>query len=339
MFIPLTANAVGALPAVPTNWQLNGSATANASTGTIQLTPASTEVAGSAFSALPVATAGLAAAFTAQLNGGTGADGLTFALADTTQAGPTALGAPGGGLGFSGISGIAVALNTFPNTQANSNNFVGIMAGPNSGNDVVTYLATATVPTPLRTGTHTVAVSINGGVISVFVDGTKLLAYTPAAGVIPANAYAGFTGGTGGQTDIHAVSNVNIVTQPAAAVLAPLTAAPASVTSPAAPNGTHVAGTLTLTNSGTATEVVMGVTAPSGRFAVDTLPAPGVTLLPGASLSLHVYAVLGGTAPLTGSFAVSVTGGTVTVQLITHAPPPTGIRKPGIGGVGTRGSG
>ena len=55
-----------------------------------------------------------------------GADGMTFTLADASVTQPTALGVNGGGEGFSGITGIAVSLDTWQNTTDPSSNFVGI---------------------------------------------------------------------------------------------------------------------------------------------------------------------------------------------------------------------
>jgi hypothetical protein len=327
-YVPLSGNAIGTLPAVPTDWHVNGAATADASSGTLQLTPATANASGSAFSTLPVPTDGLAASFTAQLNGGTGADGLTFALVDARSGSPTEAGIAGGGLGFSGLPGIAVALDTYQNTQAGSANFVGILAGPNSGTDAITYLATAPVPASLRTGTHPVTVSINKGVISVFIDGARLLAYTPAAGVIPANAYAGFTGSTGGSTDIHAVSGVTIASVPAAAVGRALTFSPVRATFRYAHVGVKISTTITLTNNGVATEVVTAVTSPSGTFSAS-LPPLGLMLPAGASVSVPVYFTAAQPGAVTGSLAVTTTDGTATVPIYgTTWPTPVIIRPP-----------
>ena len=51
---------------------------------------------------------------------------MTFTLADASVTKPTALGNNGGGEGFSGITGIAVSLDTWQNTTDPSSNFVGI---------------------------------------------------------------------------------------------------------------------------------------------------------------------------------------------------------------------
>ena len=73
--------------------------------------------------------------FDAFIGGGTGADGMTFTIqnAAATGASPTKLGVRGGGLGFSGISGIAAALVEYRNSVNPSNNFAGITDGPIAG--------------------------------------------------------------------------------------------------------------------------------------------------------------------------------------------------------------
>ena len=88
-------------------WQLNGSAQLNttASPANLQLTPAVSYQAGSAFYPTAVPGVGITASFDTYIGGGSGADGLTFTLADASVTQPTALGVNGGGEGYSGITG------------------------------------------------------------------------------------------------------------------------------------------------------------------------------------------------------------------------------------------
>jgi hypothetical protein len=316
-FVPLTASVLPTLPAVPTAWQLNGSASLTAPSGTIQLTPAQSFQAGSAFSQLPVATAGLAASFTAQLYGGTGADGMTFSLIDATKNSPGSVGGAGGGLGLDGLNGIGVALDTFPSNQ------VGIVTGTDNAGGV-TWLTSVPGPASLRTGPHTVTVSVSAGAISVFVDGAKLIdSYTPAAGLIPAGAYAGFTGGTGQGTDIHTVGNVVIATGTSAATPVAPVAAPASATIQSVPTGFSELRTVTLTNNGKAPVVITGTTAPSGELSATMLPSIGQVLPAGGSILVHVGFAPTAAGPASGSFSVTTTGGTVIVPLSGATWPPS----------------
>lgn len=317
-YLPISGTAVATVPAVPANWQLNGSATVPAGTGTIQLTPAATQfVAGSAFYTAPVATADLAASFSAQLGGGTGADGLTFSLIDATKNTATSLGSGGGGLGLDGLSGLGVVLDTYPSAQAgNSSNYVAIATGTDNGTGSPTYLAWAPVPAPLdNTGPHAVTVTVISGVITVYVDAAKLLSYTPAAGLIPASAYAGFTAGNGLKTDLHQVGNIVIASAPAAATPVAPTVSPASVSFIGEPVGFHALKAVTIKNPGMVPVVVTGVTVPSGELGASSVPAVGTVIAAGGSITVNVTFVPIMLSRVSGSLVVTTTGATLTVPV------------------------
>ncbi len=186
-------------------WKVNGNATMTSSG--IVLTTAKSQQVGSAVFSAPVPSAGLSATFTAALGGGTGADGLTFALLDASNATPSSIGAGGGGLGFSGLKGVAVALDTLQGPTDPSSNFIGIST-VGTGQSL-TYAATATNVPNLRSGTHVVAVTAAGGKLNVSIDGQAVLSTTVA---IPATVLPAFTASTGGSTDNHTVSSVAITT-------------------------------------------------------------------------------------------------------------------------------
>ncbi|MFN8036632.1 MAG: PQQ-dependent sugar dehydrogenase [Acidimicrobiia bacterium] len=196
-------------PPSATAWQLNGNASM---VGTaLQLTPNATSQRGSAFYPTAVPSTNLTVDFDATLTGGgtTGADGLTFTLANPT-AGPTALGALGGGLGYAGINGTAIALDTYKNWNSTdpSNNFAGIATGYATGNtDSLTWAATNTTVPNLRTGTHHLTITTTNGTITVKIDGTQ---YLTKAVTLPPTVLVGFTAGTGDTTDAHTATNVTI---------------------------------------------------------------------------------------------------------------------------------
>ncbi|GAA2769529.1 Ig-like domain-containing protein [Streptomyces showdoensis] len=186
-------------------WKLNGSA--QISGGDLQLTQATPGRSGTAVWPVPVLTDGLKASFTTVIGGGDGADGLSFALLDPARTTPSALGTGGGGLGFSGLPGVAVTFDTYDNGAADpSANFVGI-ATTGSG-DALTYASTTTNVPNLRAGGHTVAVAVTGTTLTVSVDGTQRLSTTVAS--LPPSAFLAFTGATGGKTDIHAVRRATL---------------------------------------------------------------------------------------------------------------------------------
>ena len=157
-------------------WKLNGTATLVGTS--LQLTDATTGfAAGSAFWPQPIDPRSLTVEYDASITGGSGADGLALVLGDASKgAKPTSLGVYGGGLGFSGIPGIAVALDEYKNAVNPSANFVGVTDGPTpQGPDLLHWLGTATLITPLQEATHHVTITTTAGTIIVAIDGTQVL--------------------------------------------------------------------------------------------------------------------------------------------------------------------
>ena len=312
----------GGAPTIPDpsagGWQLNGKAVLESPS--LVLTAASANQAGSAFWPTAINPRNLAYEFTISIGGGSGADGLAFVLADATKAAPTALGEGGGGLGFAGTSGIAVAFDTFQNSVNPSNNFIGVSDGAGTTAGTLHWLGTFTpLASSLRTGTHKIRIETTETGITVSMDGTKV---GTVAATLPASAYVGFSGATGGLTDRHAISGFTVTgtgakeePKPATlkitdAISAPsgspqaetqLTysgTCPSSFTTAAIPNGGSVSPTLTGAVQGAGCSVAE--TAPTGtgwkttvsvnggapvelKEAGSKLTAPGFALAAGAN--------------------------------------------------------
>ncbi|MGE5156415.1 MAG: choice-of-anchor D domain-containing protein, partial [Betaproteobacteria bacterium] len=179
-------------------WVFNGSAAMSGSD--LVLTPAVAATGGSAVYSTPVPGAGLRASFTAQIGGGNGADGMTFALLDAATNTPHSLGQFGGGLGFSGLTGIAVTLDTYQGGSDPSNNFIGLTKGTLDANGNLTYLATSTNIPNLRSGTHAIIVVTTTTNVTVSIDGVQVIS---TAVSLPGSVYPAFTGSTGGAYDQH----------------------------------------------------------------------------------------------------------------------------------------
>jgi hypothetical protein len=200
-----TAPSAGiAVPPPGGGWFFNGS---SAMSGTsLRLTPLSANRAGSAVYSVAVPSNGLKVTFTAQIGGGTGADGMALGLLDSSKTNPTAIGGSGAELGFGGLPGVAVTLDTSKDGSSYpSANFVGIATGVKNG--LLTFAGTSTKVPNLRKGTHKVGVSVSGGKITVTVDGTQYLSKTVT---LPPVIRLAFTGSTGTKTDRHTVSGVQI---------------------------------------------------------------------------------------------------------------------------------
>ena len=189
-------------------WQLNGSSALSGAE--LVLTPATAEKAGSAFWPQPLDPRNLTIEYDASIGGGTGADGLALVFADPARgATPTSLGLAGGGLGFSGIPGFAVALDEFKNSANPSNNFAGISDGPTStAKDLLHWLATANLASALQGATHHVTITTAAGTVSVAIDGAQVLTQAVS---LPASAYLGFSAGTGGSTNRHAIAHLHVL--------------------------------------------------------------------------------------------------------------------------------
>ena len=108
---------------------------------------------------------------------------------------PTSVGSTGSGLGFSGIPGVAVALDTYQNAVNPSDNFVGVTNGPISSGTPgeLDWLTTDTAVTPLRT-THVFRVTLVNGTLTVAMDGIVLFS-TPVT--VGPDVLLGFSGGNG----------------------------------------------------------------------------------------------------------------------------------------------
>jgi len=212
------SNTRSASSAIPppnsTDWQLNSSATMLAD-GSLQMTDGVVASVGSAFFKTPINPGSVTISFDVTMTGSGGgnhADGVTVDLIDATTQPPTALGRGGGGLGFTGLSGIGVSLDDYYNYECDpSSNFVAVVDGTSCGNGVVAHLATSTsIPQLWGNTTHATVTFTRGSTsnVKLWVNGTLTLDINVSN--IPASAYLGFTGSNGGYWQRQVISNVVI---------------------------------------------------------------------------------------------------------------------------------
>jgi predicted lipoprotein with Yx(FWY)xxD motif len=161
--------------------------------------------AGSVVYPAPVASNGLRARFNLQIGGGTGADGMTFALLNPVTANG-AIGSAGPGLGFAHLSGVAVVFDTHQVTGYPSSNFAAIATGVSS-TGVLKLTSSVNEIGQLRAGTHSVQVTVTGGVLVVYFDGAQILAQKVT---LPGTVKLAFTAGSGELTDMHTVRDAAI---------------------------------------------------------------------------------------------------------------------------------
>jgi predicted lipoprotein with Yx(FWY)xxD motif len=187
--------------------------------------------------------------FNEQIGGGTGADGMTFALLSPATAN-TAHGSDGAGFGYGGLTGVAVAFGTHQSAGYPSANFAAI-AGGAASNGVLKLTSAVNEIGPLRAGTHNVEITVTGGVLAVFFDGQQILAHRVT---LPKTVKLAFTGGTGALTDVHAVRDAAI------SVGAPASSAgvsgPAQASAPPSPTPAPPPPTVELVTSANFSEVL-----------------------------------------------------------------------------------
>ena len=155
--------------------------------------------AGSSWYGSPQATDGLDITFECEMSGGSGADGICFALADPATA-TGFVGGGGGDLGLTGCVSTALALDTG--------------AGPRARivtTDATTMTTVATYPgaLTLRPAPVVVRVRYAAGALSAWLDGVQV--FNAVAVAAPASARIGWTGANGGSTDNHIVRNAAFV--------------------------------------------------------------------------------------------------------------------------------
>jgi hypothetical protein len=194
--------ALSALAAGP--WSVNGSASVAGSAAT--LTAASQNQAGTTFYSSPLSFTTLTASFDLTIDQGTGADGATFAIVPSSRP-PSSIGAPGGGMAWANLGGVAVAFDTYANPGDPSSNFVGIATG--SANDLPVYVKTSSSIPLLVGATVHIEITLNGGMLAVKINGV-LAVRTDVSSALPNGALIGFTAATGGLTDRHLIANAAI---------------------------------------------------------------------------------------------------------------------------------
>jgi hypothetical protein len=190
-------------------WSYNHSASMSGS-DTV-LTRAVKLQAGSVVYPASVRTNGLRVTFDAQLSGGTGGTGLTFALLNPAKSGPGSVGGDGSELGFGGLHGVAVVLDTYQAPGYPADNFVATSVQA-VGGELRFQRPRALEVGPLRTGTHTVSVDVTRSgssyVLVVWLDGQQILQQPEPS--LTATSLLAFTGGTGARTDVHTIRDVAI---------------------------------------------------------------------------------------------------------------------------------
>lgn len=221
-------------PSFPNSTGFTLSSAATVTSNVLRLTPNLNSRVGSAFLTAPVSigeNTSFSTRFVFRMHGSAdGADGMAFVL-QGVQA--TALGAAGGGLGYSGIAqSVAVEFDTYQGATDSNGNHLGILLN----GDVTSHMGLHTPAFDLENGaSHTVWVEYDGttNVMNVYLA-QGIVTTRPANPVMSAvnldlaaitggTGWFGFTGATGGSANNHDVEawnlNVNANALPAPPVV------------------------------------------------------------------------------------------------------------------------
>lgn len=138
-------------------------------------------------------------------------DGFTFAILDATKNGDDALGAIGGGLGYLGLSGMAVEFDTYQNPEFSD------PPEPHVGLDIGGSVTSAALSNPLPfsigdAGFLTATITLSQGLLNVELSkpgepAVTVLNTQLPPGTLPSAARVGFTGSVGQAGEVTLVDN------------------------------------------------------------------------------------------------------------------------------------
>ncbi len=213
-----------------TGLKLNGNA--SIASGTLQLTPNSTNRRGSAFYTTPIpllSNTSFQTQFVSKTTGTTnGGEGFTFVIQNASS-GTSSLGTGGSSLGYAGIAkSLAIEFDTNANAGEINNNHISIWRD----GSMVTSLATSAVTVDFNSGNNVytwIDYYGDSDQLSLFVSNTTTKPATPITtlsldlfGMVGSQAYFGFSAATGSLTNAHQIVSWNLnLNRPASPAIVP----------------------------------------------------------------------------------------------------------------------
>lgn len=188
------------------SWNFEGSALWDSSNEWVELTGPFTNQAGTAFQTSAAVTSDdVVIEFEFYVSGGTGADGISLTALDVDRM-TSFVGDTGGGIGFRGLPGWSIELDTYYNghdpTSADHLSF-------HIDGDMNSPVAWATLPDMEDGAWHSAAVAVVGSHVVVSIDGTTYMD-TTIDELTPFSAYVGFTAATGSLTNYHLIDALSV---------------------------------------------------------------------------------------------------------------------------------
>jgi len=190
------------------SWNFEGNAQWDSSNSWVQLTAPNPYESGTAFqTSATVDAANVQIEFEFYGSGGSGADGLSVTALDSDRM-SSFVGAAGGGIGYGGLPGWSVEVDTWYNAENGD---------PTEEDHVALHLdGVASLPVvwaalpDMEDGSwHSMAVSVSGTWLTVTIDGTDWIDQdVPELTSFP--AYVGFTAATGSVTNYHLIDALQV---------------------------------------------------------------------------------------------------------------------------------
>lgn len=186
-------------------WNFEGNARWDAGNGWVELTGPSRSQVGTAFQTATTVQSGeidISAYF--YVSGGSGADGTTVTALDANRM-TSFLGASGGGIGYQGLPGWTVEVDTYYNRgrDPTSEDHVSV----HIDGDVAAPVTWAALPDMEDGQWHELHVQANGTWFTVSVDGVTYID-EEIEGLTEFPSYVGFSAATGGKTNDHLIDSL-----------------------------------------------------------------------------------------------------------------------------------
>jgi hypothetical protein len=190
------------------SWHFEGNARWDATGGWVELTTPTSYQAGTAFqTSATVSSDDIEIEALVFLSGGTGADGLSLTALDSSRM-TTFVGLTGGGLGYAGLPGFSIELDTWYNAEYSDPTPDDHLSFHLNG-DQTKLQAWSAVPELEDDAWHLLSVRVIGARARVDLDGVTYID-EDIAGLTPFPAYVGFTASTGGLYNYHLVDSLTV---------------------------------------------------------------------------------------------------------------------------------
>ncbi len=190
------------------SWNFVGNATWDATNSWLELTkPVTAQVASAFNDADTVMGNDVEVAFSFYVSGGSGADGISVTALDTDRM-TGFIGDSGGSIGYSGLPGWSVEVDTYDNGRSQDPTGDDHVMFTFDGN-VSGVTAWAALPEMEDGAWHTMAVEVHAPRVTVTIDGVAYID-EDISGYFDFPAYVGFTAATGSLTNYHLIDALEV---------------------------------------------------------------------------------------------------------------------------------